>query len=72
MDPKDQPLTALERQNVDSGTRVFDTEEEMREYMRAFQLEHEAVLKAVAEVHGQDDDADADEEVDDLDEYYGD
>jgi hypothetical protein len=59
-------LTALERQNVDSGTQFFNTEEELHEYMRAFQLEHEAVLKAVAEVHGDDDE---DTDADDLDDY---
>jgi len=59
-------LTALERQNVDSGTLFFDTEEELHEYMRAFQLEHEAVLKAVAEVRGDDDE---DSDADDLDDY---
>lgn len=60
-------LTALERQNVDSGTIFFDTEEELHNYMFEFQLEHESVLQAVAEVHGGDDDDDSD--ADDLDDY---
>ncbi len=63
---KDESLTALERQNVDSGTQFFDTEEELHEYMRAWQLEHDAVLKAVAEVRVPNDD---DSDVDDLDDY---
>ena len=64
MNEDDEQLTALERQGVDSGTMFFDTEEELQEYMAAFRLEHEAVLEAVAEARGEDED-----DISDIDDY---
>jgi hypothetical protein len=63
---EDRLLTALERQNLDPGVKFFETEEEMREYAAELRLVHEAVLKAVAEALGGEEDV---EDISDLDNY---
>lgn len=66
---EDRPLTALERQGVDSGTTVFNSVEEMREAEAEFQAEHEAVIAALESARQRKEDEDFNEDDSDLNDY---
>lgn len=60
-------MTDDPRFTQDPGSTAFATEEEWREYERAWQAEHKAILRAYGQVPDGEEEEDSD--ADDLDDY---